>query len=207
MDLVEAARSGHILSTYRLSELHSSLRTCGMTTIATRLTDAEQLHALCDEIEPRGGSKDWRATLASLATSEAALVRGSQGAPVHAQRFRPEPRLTSHVRHRSKYLDVAVPEAVAFVFTRDGLPVGARARTMRELAALIQTLDGVVLREHLQRGDVSRWISDVYRDETLAHRTRVLERLSGYEALSDLRRAIARLVEERYGLSDDSSSG
>jgi hypothetical protein len=78
---------------------------------------------------------------------------------------------------------------------------------MRELAALVQTLDGVVLREHLQRGDVSRWISDVYRDETLAHRTRVLERLSGYEALSDLRRAIARLVEERYGLSDDSSSG
>jgi len=60
-----------------------------------------------------------------------------------------------------------------------------------------------VLRGHLERGDLSRWIGSVYTDPVLAADVATLEHLSPQEALSDVRAAIPRLIKERYGPIDD----
>ena len=52
-------------------------------------------------------------------------ARRNRTAPM--RRFQIAPRLTSHVRHRTKYLDMPIAEPQAFVFTSDGGP-GPRAR-------------------------------------------------------------------------------
>jgi hypothetical protein len=46
--------------------------------------------------------------------------------------FRIAPRLTEHVRHRQKYVDVPVADRLAFEFTDHGQPTGRRGRTLTE---------------------------------------------------------------------------
>ena len=54
------------------------------------------------------------------------------------QKFKLLPRLTPHVRHRAKYLDVPIAEGKEFVFTDNGKPVETPARTLKELVALMR---------------------------------------------------------------------
>ena len=71
----------------------------------------------------------------NLSPTEAVLLPGTEEAQGHVRRFQVAPRLTSHVRHRAKYLDMPVPDAQAFVFTSDGRP-SVRARTDRKSTRL-----------------------------------------------------------------------
>ena len=63
------------------------------------------------------------------------------------KRFQIAPRLTTHVRHRTKYLDVPVPETQAFVFSGEGRPV-ARARTLKEFVGLLVALPADIVAAH-----------------------------------------------------------
>jgi hypothetical protein len=113
-------------------------------------------------------------------------------------RFRIAPRLTPHVRHRHKYLDVPVPEGCAFVFTRGGKPTGERARTLREFAAVAATAASGTLEGHLLHGDVSSWIANVFGDRTLAACIRDLESQVALGRMLDAPDAVLELIQERY---------
>jgi len=55
----------------------------------------------------------------------------------------------------------------------------------------------------MERGDVSRWVGDVFGDHVLAARIRELEQLQRLKQPLDAVDALKQLVDERYVLLDD----
>ena len=107
------------------------------------------------------------------------------------------PRLTSHVRHRAKYLDMPVLEGQAFVFT-DGGRAGPRARSLKEFMGLLAALPAAQIQAHLARHDFSRWIDDVFRDHGLGMQLRAIEDHASAEEARDLGARIAQAIRARY---------
>jgi hypothetical protein len=114
--------------------------------------------------------------LGHLALDEAVLLPNATEANGSVRHLQLLPRLTLHVRHRQKYLDVPVLGRHAFVFTRGGLPTGQRAATLADFVRVIRADPPDVLSDHLRRGDLSRWIGDVFGDTLLASQLAALER-------------------------------
>jgi hypothetical protein len=105
-----------------------------------------------------------------------------------------EHRVTAHVRHRKKYIDVGVPPGREFVFTRDGRPTEHRVRTLSELLAVLPAVPADVFASHLFRGDFHRWIVDVVGDDYLDEAIRDIERGNGTTA----RKMMGRAIRDRY---------
>ena len=82
------------------------------------------------------------------------------------------PRLTSHVRHKAKYLDVLLLVEQGFSFTDGGQTVAGPARTFKDFLALLEVAEPTVLAGHARRGDFSHWIADVFHDHALASEIR-----------------------------------
>jgi hypothetical protein len=136
--------------------------------------------------------------LGSLPLGEAVLYSDVSEDSVVAHPFRLATRLTPHVRHRSKYIDVPVPANRAFVFTDRGTPVGMRAQTLNQLisglaAAGRETLDG-----HLRRHDFSTWLTDDFGDHVLGAEVRGLENRDRLESVVDIRESIINAIGVRY---------
>jgi len=110
-------------------------------------------------------------------------------------------RLTVHVRHRQKYVDVPVSEHRAFVFS--AAPVLQRARTLRQFVHLLERQTAAMLEPFVARGDFSRWIKDVFGDHALAADLRAIESrhrgTPGPDTIPDLVDAI----RARYDLRDE----
>jgi hypothetical protein len=106
-------------------------------------------------------------------------------------------RLTEHVRHRAKYLDMPVLGSQAFVFTGDG-QLNARARSLKEFNGLLLTLPGDRIQGHLRRHDFSRWITDVFRDAPLASRIHAAEDRTESDDAHEIAEAIAQAIRARY---------
>jgi len=195
--LIDADLGGYILVTYRLSALPASVRAAEDTVVmVTRETDAYEAAALGSMCHAGEGSR-LVAQFGDLQQAEAALLPGAIEAGGELRRFRLAPRLTAHVRHRSKYLDMPVLESQAFVFTLNGRP-GPRARSLKEFTTLLATLPDDRLVDHLRRRDFSRWLEDVFRDRGLATHVQQLERAVGVEATRDLADSIAQAIRARY---------
>jgi hypothetical protein len=193
--LIDHAAGGYTLVTYRPGQLPPALRGGCAVKLATRLTEPVQLQAL--QLE------HWAAQLGALSLGQATLCAGADEAPHGAVSFRIAPRLTEHVRHRQKYLDVPVAERLAFVFTNHGQPTGQRSRTLTEFCAQLPGCPPAVLAAHLRRGDVSRWVGDVFGDHVLAAGIRDLEQLEHLGQSLDVNDALFQLVEQRYALLED----
>jgi hydroxymethylpyrimidine pyrophosphatase-like HAD family hydrolase len=196
----DAELAGYILVTYRVSALHETIR-CAPDTVVmvSRETDpleAEELVRLCrcDEAAPITGS-----TFAELAINEAALLPGAEEARGEVRRFQVAPRLTSHVRHREKYLEMPVSDEQAFVFNEDGRP-GPRAHTLRAFMGLLAGIPPRLIAGHLRRHDFSRWIDGVFRDRLLAVHIRRLESEVDEEDPRMIADAIAQAIRARYEL-------
>jgi hypothetical protein len=114
------------------------------------------------------------------------------------RRIRLAPRLTPHVRHFAKYIDVPVPESRAFVFWQDGSPTGKRARTLREFTGLIENAPAGALDGHLRRSDFSRWVAEVFGDFPLARTIKQIEDDYKTGSVADVAAAFVQVVRSRY---------
>jgi hypothetical protein len=116
------------------------------------------------------------------------------------------PRLTPHVRHREKYVDVPVAEHRAFYFGSNGRPSPRRTKTLRQFVAELEAAPAPYLESYVRRGDFSRWIADVVGDHTLAAELRTLEERHRSVARSDTVREIVGAIRARYDIVDDERS-
>jgi hydroxymethylpyrimidine pyrophosphatase-like HAD family hydrolase len=196
--LIDTELAGYIFVTYRISGLDPSI--CATEDAVVMVThesdplEAEAIRGLC-RLEP--GATVARDEFQNLALNEVALLPGAEESGGHIRRFQLAPRLTAHVRHQTKYLDMPVTEGQAFVFHVRGRP-GPRARTLKAFIGLLATLPADEIAAHLARHDFSRWIEDVFRDGRLAAHVRDVEdRTDGEEARASLD-AIAQAVRARY---------
>ncbi len=197
--LIDPELAGYIIVTYRLSTISPDARLPQDTVaIMCRESDAQEVETLggmcCPaSVRPLSGSM-----LARLAPDEAALLPGADEAHGEVVRFTVAPRLTEHVRHRSKYLDMAIADAQAFVFG-EGARARPRARSMKEFMSLLDTQPPAVLQGHLQRHDLSRWIEHVFRDGPLAARVRSIEeRAENGQSAREAAEAISQVIRARY---------
>jgi hypothetical protein len=198
--LLDAELAGYILVTYRVSGIDEEVREANNTVVmVTRESDQEEQQTLSRMCQAVG--VEVPATLfQELGVREAALLPGVEESHGHVQRFQIGPRLTSHVRHRSKYLDMPIPEPHGFVFTRDG-QAGPRARSLKDFVELVAQLPDADLAPHLQRHDFSKWFGQVFRDRSLATHVRALESRLGIDRPRDLLNDISQAVRARYEIA------
>jgi len=81
-----------------------------------------------------------------------------------------------------------------------------RIRTLNELCRTLRDCPAEAFEAHLERGDFSRWIFDVFGDYPLAARLREIEECRRRGEPLDARDRVLELVEQRYILADESSS-
>jgi hypothetical protein len=101
------------------------------------------------------------------------------------------------VRHRTKYVDMPVLEAQAFVFNDSGRP-GPRARSLQEFVQLLNAMPPERIDGHLRRHDFSKWINDVFRDRPLAAHLARLEARVATDDVRSVTECIGQAVRGRY---------
>jgi len=200
-DLLDLNLGAYTLVTYQLSGLHPEVRKAIEAIVVKRITDPRDVQTLVSMVGHPGVEQEWTAVLGSLAIDEAAILPRSDEAHGRMRRFTLLPRLTSHVRHKAKYLDIQLVREQAFVFTDDGKPIGPPVRALKDFILPLKTLPTSVIAAHARRGDFSRWFAGVFHDHLLAANVRDIEqrcRLGHTENVSDL---LVRTIRERYEFS------
>jgi hydroxymethylpyrimidine pyrophosphatase-like HAD family hydrolase len=191
--LVDAELGGYMWVTYRVSQLDRAVCAEDAVRIVTRESEPSEIDALsqlCGMVLDPGA-------LRSIEADEAALLPGPEEAAGELVRFRIGPRVTGHVRHRQKYFDMPVADAQAFVFAAGGA-VGPRARSFKEMVALLASESAARLRGHCERHDVSRWVRDVFRDGHLAARLHEIETRVRDQDPRGVADALAQAIRARY---------
>jgi hypothetical protein len=171
----------------------------------TRESDPEEvraLQALCHSCEGPANEGEWAHLFESLVLGEAVALPVTEEAKGEVRRIRLAPRLTPHVRHMAKYIDLPVPEGRAFVFWHDGSPTGQRARTLREFVAAVEQLPAPAQDGHLRRHDFSRWVADVFGDYPLAKTLRQLEEAYRGTSKDDTTTSLVQAIRARYEFTD-----
>lgn len=194
--VLDTELGGYILVTYRVSALPPLVRaTPDAVVMVTRESDQDEMRALLSLCRPC--LEESPSIFASLRTSQAMLLPGPEEAEGRPRLFQMAPRLTAHVRHRTKYLDMPVVDEQAFVFNENGRP-GVRARTLKEFTGLLAMLPAERLAGHMHRHDFSRWIDDVFRDHPLAVRLRTVEDRLTSDTPRDVADGVAHAIRARY---------
>jgi hypothetical protein len=194
--LLDLQLGAYTIVTYRPSDLHPDLSAAIDVVIVKRLTKLDELEALKAIVKNAHVELHDTAIVGTLATNEGAVAR--RDADGRLRRFSLLPRLTAHVRHREKYFDSEVDSGQEFVFTDNGQPIGSPARSLRQIAGLIQAHAADSIGDHAGRGDFSRWISNVFQDYRLASDVRKIEQQYRLNHLEDVRQPIAALILEKY---------
>jgi hydroxymethylpyrimidine pyrophosphatase-like HAD family hydrolase len=202
--LLDLDRNGYTVVTFCASRLSPKLLAATEVMIATCESNDDEIAALykrCQACQTRMDASAWRRLLSRVAVGQAVALPITEEAAGDLRLFNIGRRLTPHVRHREKYVDVPVTDQKAFVFSRPG-PV-ARARTLREFVTTLEPLSSAALQGYLQRGDFSRWIADVFGDRALAADIRAQERryMSGIDL--DTIPEIVNAIRGRYDLTSD----
>ena len=200
--LLDLELAGYTLVTYQPSQLHPSVIAASEATIVTRMSDPREMEAIAAACT---WPESCRTVVARLELGQAVLLPTTVEARGAMTLVELAPRLTSHVRHREKYLDVPVPPDRAFVFSRDPASHNRHASSLREFVAAISARPTRQLEGFLTRGDFSRWIGDVFGDSALALELRAIEDQHRLGRLSDAADAIVHAVESRYDLGEASA--
>lgn len=201
LQILDLDLGAYTLVTYRPSDLNSDVRKAMEVVVVTRITEPQEAKAI--QTMFGNGARDWSATLAGLADGEAVLLPSAQEALGKVQRFSWIPRLTAHVRHRSKYLDLPMQRGHEFVFTEDGKQVGSPSKTLQEFVSSLGRVSTGVLDGHARRGDFSRWIAEVFQDHSLASDVRKVEQRYRLGYVESLRGELVKAIRERYEVESE----
>jgi hypothetical protein len=197
---VDFELAGYMLVTHRVSNLPPGLLKQVESIIVTQMTDPHEAQALTTLYGRAGEEAEWETLLKGLTIDEAVLLP-TRDAPVRTpQRFNVGGRMTPHVRHRSKYLEVPMLEHHGFVFTCNGSPIGSPALTLKEFVRMLARLPKASIEGHTRNGDFSRWIADVFGDQSLATALRQVERQYRRGQVPDLVESLIAPIRERYEL-------
>lgn len=199
--LLDFELGAYTIVTYRPSDLHPDLRRGLHVVIAKRLTQANEVQTLLTMAGNKNLEGEWTKILGALEPEEAALLPGPQEARGAIQRFKLLPRMTPHVRHRSKYFDVEVASGHEFVFTENEAMIGPPARSLKQFVTLLANRSPSCLDGHARRGDFSRWIAGTFHDHHLASDVRKVEQRYRLGHLDDVRKPLSQAIQERYRLS------
>jgi hypothetical protein len=200
--LVDLTMGGYTLVTYRASSLAPAVRRAAEAIVVTRTTDEREAAALAQTFG-QGDTSHWQRLLATLTIGEAALLPTGTETGGRLRRFRLVARLTNHIRHRQKYLDVPVPTHLAFYFPKVDGPGGRYARTLTEFMGCLMQAPREALDSHVRHHDFSRWIHDVYGDSVLAMEIQLIEEAYVQGRRLDVNEALARIIRDRYDFSAD----
>jgi hydroxymethylpyrimidine pyrophosphatase-like HAD family hydrolase len=174
-DLLDLEDNGYTIVTYCASSLPKALLSATEVMIVTCESNPVEIEALKRACTRCGTAEGARWTvLQHLRVGQAVALPITDEAGGHLRSFTMGPRLTPHVRHREKYVDMPVTEDRAFVFGASGVSV-RRARTLRQFVIVLETLPARSFDSYLRRGDFSRWIQQIFGDGALASELRALE--------------------------------
>ena len=202
-ELLDFELGAYTIVTYRPSDLHADLRRGLHVIIAKRLTQAREVEVLLAMTGNKNIEGEWTKMLGALEPGEAALLPGPKEAGGMLQRFKLSPRMTPHVRHRSKYFDVEVAVGHEFVFTENGSMIGPPARSLKQFVTLLKDKSHTCLDGHARRSDFSGWIAGTFHDHHLASDVRKVEQRYRLGHLADVREPLSQAIQERYRLSSD----
>jgi hydroxymethylpyrimidine pyrophosphatase-like HAD family hydrolase len=201
--LLDSELGSYTLVTYRVADLPPALVANLGVRLITRATDPHEVRCLASLNSSDEMESERLQILGEMELDEAALLPDPVEAQEKVRRFRIAPRLTRHVRHRHKYLDVPVQAHKAFVFAAQNGGSETRARTLREFVEALSTAPAVEIDGHLRRQDFSRWLAKVFRDQRLARQVREVEAQRAQLPMQDIQSLITRLIEERYETGDE----
>ena len=207
-ELLDLNLGAYTLVTYRLNDLHPDVQKALEVLVIKRITDPREIQTLVQIVRAGRVEPEWKAILESLTISQAALLPGTLEAHGRLRRFELLSRMTSHVRHKAKYLDVQLIDQQAFVFTdRRGDRVGKPARSLKEFIQFLKGCPANILVGHARRGDFSHWIAGVFHDRLLASDIGKIEQHVGSGHEFDLADSLMTAIRERYDFpSSDSAS-
>ena len=202
-ELLDLTLNAYTLVTYRVTDLDPGLRQGIEAIIANRVTDPQEVRALMAMTGSQSPVGEWQESLRSLKRNQAVLLPGTEEADGKMRTFVLAPRLTAHVRHKSKYLDVQLIAEQGFVFTQDSKPVGPPARNLKEFVSLLRICPPLAIEGHLHRGDFSRWIAEVFHDSTLAAIVRKTEQRYRRGRMLQVIECLATAIRDRYECPSD----
>lgn len=199
-ELLDLTLGAYTFITYRMSDLHPILRRAIECTIVKRVTEPQELHVLAGILATSNGLVR-EPGVKSLALDEAVLMPGIPESAGKALKFSLYTRLTSHVRHKAKYLDVQLLREQGFWFTENGKTFAGPARTLKEFLAMLASAPTNVVAGHAHRGDFSSWVGHVFHDRALASDIRKVEQRFRVGHIRDLSDSVTKLIQERYEFS------
>ena len=201
--LLDLERNGYTVVTFCASKLPPALLAATEVIVVTcesNPVEVDALRTLCDRCSS-SARLDWE-RLRHLRPGQAVALPMTEETGGRLVLLNVARRLTAHVRHRQKYVDVPVSEGQAFVF---GSGPGAvpRIRTLRQFVQHIERSPRPIIDPFIERGDFSRWLRDVFGDHTLAATIRVIETLHRATPSADTVDQIVDAVRSRYELVDE----
>jgi hypothetical protein len=204
-NLLDLELGGYTLITYRASQLDPHILESTEGIVVTRESDPQEisaLRAICRFCRGNMSEREWAKMFEGLAVGEAVVLPLTAEAEGSVRRCRLVPRLTPHVRHLSKYIDIPVPERDQFVFWRNGAPSGRWARTLREFVSVVEHSSAAELGDHLRRNDISKWLANVFGDYPLAKTVRGLEDEYCAGKLPEVTSSLLDAIRSRYDCTD-----
>jgi hypothetical protein len=204
--LLDFELNGYTVVTYCASRLPAALLAATEVMIVTCESSPQEVEALCRRCAScRQVDRDaWRRQLGHIPLGQAVALPITDEAGGEVRRFTIGQRLTPHVRHREKYVDVPVTAGHAFVFT-EGPGAGCRARTLRQFVEHVERTTSAGLDGYLTRSDFSRWIRGVFGDHALASELRGHEERYRRGDDLDIVPEIVAAIRSRYDLTEEGS--
>lgn len=207
--LLDLERDGYVIVTYCASRLPRELLADTEVMIVTCESNPAEVDALCRYCgDCTDAERAWWSILGRLKAGQAVALPITEEAGHDLRLFTMAPRLTPHVRHREKYVDVPVAEHLAFSFDANGRGAVRRIRTLRQFVTELERAQVGHLEAYVRRGDFSRWIEDVVGDCALAAELRRLEARHGGARRAETMPDMVAAIRARYDFVDaDTAAG
>jgi HAD superfamily hydrolase (TIGR01484 family) len=138
--------------------------------------------------------------LPPLAEDQAAIVKldgESQVSPIY---FQVAKRRTTHRRHVRKYATGELPEDRSFYFRGPEGKLNLRAANLLRFGELAEGVDDDTWLYHLERGDYSKWMRKIIKNDELADEVAGIEQRNNGNKMppDESRRAVLDAINRRY---------